>query len=68
MLESDPATCELVLTAVYPGVSVPDVRERTGWDLQVSAGLAEIPPPSPSELGVLRGLLASMPATEGAPR
>ncbi len=68
VLEPDPATCELVLTAVYPGVSVPEVRERTGWDLQVSAGLAEIPPPTPSELAVLRGLLATMPATEGAPR
>jgi glutaconate CoA-transferase, subunit B len=68
VLEPDPATCELVLTAVYPGVAVPDVRERTGWDLRVAADLGEIPPPRPSELAVLRGLLATMPATEGAPR
>jgi glutaconate CoA-transferase, subunit B len=67
VLEPDPATCELVLTAVYPGVSVPQVRERTGWDLQVSPVLAEIAPPSPSELAVLRGLLATMPAAGGAP-
>ena len=67
VLEPDPATCELLLTAIYPGVSVPDIRDRTGWDLQVSAGLAEIPPPSPAELAVLRGLRAAMPAAEGAP-
>jgi glutaconate CoA-transferase, subunit B len=67
VLEPDPATCELVLTGVYPGVPVPEVRERTGWDLRVSPDLAEITPPGRSELAVLRGLLATMPATEGAP-
>ena len=67
VLEPDPATCELVLTGVYPGVSVAEVRERTGWDLRVSPDLAEITPPGPAELAVLRGLLATMPATEGAP-
>ena len=64
VLEPDPATCELVLTAVYPGVAVPEVTERTGWDLRVSADLGEIPPPGPSELAVLRGLLAATPAAE----
>ena len=47
---------------------VTEVRERTGWDLQVSADLREIPPPSAAELTTLRGLLATMPATEGAAR
>ncbi len=46
---------------------VTEVRERTGWDLQVSADLREIPSPCPSELTTLRGLLATMPATEGQP-
>jgi hypothetical protein len=53
-----------VLTAVYPGVAVPEVKERTGWDLRVSADLGEILPPGPSELAVLRGLLAATPAAE----
>jgi glutaconate CoA-transferase, subunit B len=72
VLEPHPVTCELVLTAVYPGVGVPDVRSRTGWDLQVSADLREIPAPCPAELTVLRDLLATVPATvpatEGALR
>jgi glutaconate CoA-transferase subunit B len=66
VLEPDPVTCELVLTGVYPGVTAADVRGRTGWELQVSADLGEIPAPCPSELTMLRGLLATMPAAEGA--
>jgi glutaconate CoA-transferase, subunit B len=65
VLEPGPATSELVLTGVYPGISVPDVNARTGWDLQVSAALHTITPPSAAELGALRNLLATMPATEG---
>jgi len=57
-----------VLTSVYPGVAAGEVSERTGWDLRVSADLGEIPPPGPSELAVLRGLLAAAPAAPEAPR
>jgi glutaconate CoA-transferase, subunit B len=61
VLEPDPESSELTLTAVYPGVSVAEVRGRTGWDLRVVADLAEIAAPSPAELSVLRELLATMP-------
>jgi glutaconate CoA-transferase subunit B len=64
VLQPDPATCELVLTGIYPGVSAVDVRATTGWDLQVSPSLAEIAPPSEPELTVLRDLLATMPASK----
>jgi glutaconate CoA-transferase, subunit B len=63
VLEPDPVSSELVLTAVYPGTRAADVSERTGWDLRVSADLAEVPPPRPGELTALRGLLATVPAT-----
>ncbi len=59
VLEPDPRTCELVLTGVYPGVTVPQVREGTGWDLRVSAGLATVPPPTDAELAALRELRAA---------
>jgi glutaconate CoA-transferase, subunit B len=62
VLEPDPATCELVLTAVYPRVRAADVSERTSWDLRVSADLAEVPAPRPGELAALRGLLGTQPA------
>jgi len=64
VLEPDPESCELVLTAVYPGVSAAEVKERTGWDLRVAADLGEVAAPSPAELSVLRELLATMPARE----
>ncbi len=71
VLTPDPQTSELVLSGIYPGVSVADIKGRTGWDLQVSANLSEIPAPSEPELAALRGLLATMPAgklSEGAVR
>jgi glutaconate CoA-transferase subunit B len=68
VLEPDRETCELVLTGVYPGVTVAQARERTGWDLRVAAGLAEIAAPSAAELGALRDLRATRPATGGALR
>jgi glutaconate CoA-transferase subunit B len=66
VLEPDPATCELTLTGVYPGVSVADVRGRTGWDLAVSGSLEVIRPPSASELSALRRLQAITQGSEGA--
>jgi glutaconate CoA-transferase subunit B len=56
VLEPDPRSREFVLTGVYPGVSVSEVKSRTGWELGVSADLAEIPAPRPAELTALRAL------------
>ena len=61
VLRPDPQTLELVLTGIYAGVSVAQVRDHTGWDLVVSADLSDIPPPSDSELAALRELLARAP-------
>jgi glutaconate CoA-transferase, subunit B len=61
---------ELVLTGIYPGVSVTQVRDNTGWELAVSPDLAEIAPPTAAELTALRQLLSaprqvSPPTTTG---
>jgi len=64
VLQPDPVTCELTLTGSYPGVCVADIKDRTGWDLRVSAGLEQLPPPSQAELAALRALLATMPASQ----
>jgi glutaconate CoA-transferase subunit B len=61
VLEPDPDDWEFVLTGVFPGVPVSQVKDRTGWDLRVSADLAEIPPPAPGELRALRALVAAVP-------
>ncbi|SRR6266568_820220 len=61
VLEPDPATRELTLTGVYPGVTQEQALERTGWDLAVSGRIKELPPPSPAELAALRRLQAITP-------
>jgi glutaconate CoA-transferase subunit B len=68
VLEPDPRTQEFVLTGVYPDVSVLAVKQRTGWDLQVSASLAQIPPPDAAELAALRALTAAVPSAGGTER
>lgn len=54
----DPGTAELVLCLVHPGVEVEQVREATGWRLQVSPDLSRTPAPTEVELNVLRQLNA----------
>jgi len=45
---------ELRLVAVHPGVTVDQVREATGWDLQVAGSVATAPSPAGAELRLLR--------------
>ena len=66
VLRPDPETSELVLTAIYPGGSVKEINDRTGWELRVSDDLRELVPPSEAELAALRQLIATMPASMAA--
>lgn len=59
VLQPDPQTCELVLTAVHPGVRAEDACLATGWDLRVASELATTEPPSDHELSVLRELVVT---------
>ena len=59
LLAPDPATCELTLVAIHPGVSVEQVRAHTGWALRVSPDLVGTEPPTAEELAVLRKLEAT---------
>ncbi|MGV9774844.1 CoA-transferase subunit beta [Streptosporangium sp. NPDC003464] len=56
ILEPDPASSELVVTHLHPGVTLDQARAATGWDLATAAELRETAPPTPEELGVLRHL------------
>lgn len=56
ILEPDPETAELVLTAVHPGVRVEQVRAETGWELQVASELAVTAAPGTQELMTLRAM------------
>jgi glutaconate CoA-transferase subunit B len=71
VLRPDPATLQLVLVGIYPGVTVSQVKDNTGWDLAISPGLTETSPPSRQELLALRKLRdsagAAAPGTLAAP-
>jgi glutaconate CoA-transferase subunit B len=58
ILEADPGTGELILTHVYPGVCVDQIRDATGWPLRVAERLEDVPAPKIAELRVLRDLNA----------
>jgi glutaconate CoA-transferase subunit B len=58
VLEPDPRSRELTLTQVHPGVEVEQVREATGWELQVADEPSRTPPPTDQELSALRELMS----------
>jgi glutaconate CoA-transferase subunit B len=57
VLEPDPVTRELVLSAVHTGVDVSHVVQSTGWPLRVADPPAITPAVEPHELETLRELL-----------
>jgi glutaconate CoA-transferase, subunit B len=57
VLDADAATGEMVLAALYPGVTADDVRQGVGWPLTCRSRLGAIAPPSATELRLLRDVL-----------
>jgi glutaconate CoA-transferase subunit B len=57
ILESDPESGEMALTAIYPDVAVEDVKSSVGWPLLVRDHLDVIAPPGAEELRLLREVL-----------
>ena len=58
VLEPDPASRELTLTSIHPGVTVERAVAATGWKLRVSPRLAATEAPTSAELAALRDLHA----------
>lgn len=56
ILTPAPATKELTLTSIHPGVVVDQVKEKTGWDLKVAEKLETTRAPEVHELAALRDL------------
>jgi glutaconate CoA-transferase subunit B len=57
VLESDLASGELVLSALYPGVAAGEVKAGIGWQLRTKSRLDQVEPPSERELYLLRQVL-----------
>jgi acyl CoA:acetate/3-ketoacid CoA transferase beta subunit len=56
VLRPDPATAELVLTQLHPGVTVEQVRAVTGWELKTAGVIGTTAEPTTEELTALRAL------------
>ncbi len=56
--EPDPASRELTVRSLHPGVTRHQVQDNCGWPVRFHAALEETPAPSPEELEVLRDLHA----------
>jgi glutaconate CoA-transferase subunit B len=52
----DPVVHDAVLQWIYPGVTVREVREHTGWPLKVAEDLSELPPPTTDEWKALNAV------------
>jgi glutaconate CoA-transferase subunit B len=57
ILEVDPDSGELVLAALYPGISADEVRAGVGWPLHARSSLDPVDPPTTNELVLLREVL-----------
>jgi glutaconate CoA-transferase subunit B len=59
VLEPDPETCELTVSALHPGVTHEQVRAATGWDVRFADSTTETAHPTEHELTTLRALQAA---------
>ena len=57
ILEANPESGEMELTALYPGVGIDSVRGAVGWPLHVREPLADVAAPTGRELALLREVL-----------
>jgi glutaconate CoA-transferase subunit B len=58
ILEPDPASRELTVTSIHPGVTREQIAEATGWPVRFAADLMTTAPPDAEVLAVLRDLEA----------
>ena len=65
VMEPDPATRELTVVSLHPGVTREAVQAQCGWPLKFAANAGETPPPTEEELGVLRDLHARTERAHG---
>jgi glutaconate CoA-transferase subunit B len=56
VLQPDPVSWELVMTALHPGVSRDEARAATGWELRFADDLTTTPAATELELTTLRGM------------
>jgi glutaconate CoA-transferase subunit B len=66
LMRPDPDTRELTVVALHAGVTRADVQANTGWDVRFAPAVETTPPPTETELAVLRDLQARTAQAHGA--
>lgn len=56
VFEPDPATKELTVVSIHPGVTRGDIQAQCAWSVKFAGEVIETPPPTEEELRVLREL------------
>jgi glutaconate CoA-transferase, subunit B len=67
VFEPDPATKEMTVTTIHPGVTRDRIVEATGWTVRFAEAVGETPPPTAQELAVLRDIQARTRKAHGVP-
>ena len=65
ILRPDPATRELKVEGIHPGVSREEIAEKTGWSVKFAETCGETQAPTSEELVALRELKARTAAAHG---
>ena len=65
VFEPDPASKEMTVVSIHPGVSREQIDANTGWPVRYAPSVVETPTPTPQELGVLRDLNARTARAHG---
>ena len=65
VFEPDPASKEMTVTSIHPGVTREQIDANTGWPVRYAAQLAQTPPPTARELEVLREVHARTARAHG---
>jgi glutaconate CoA-transferase subunit B len=58
LMKPDPETKELAVVSIHEGVTRTDIEEHTGWTIRFADEVDDTPPPTSTELDVLRDLHA----------
>ncbi len=58
LLRPDPQTKELIVTSIHRGITREDIAQQTGWQIRFADTVEQTPPPTETELAVLRDLQA----------
>ena len=65
VFEPDPASKEMTVVSIHPGVTREKIQENTGWPVRFTANVAATPAPTSQEVDVLRALQARTAAAHG---